>query len=263
MTIGEFIVAMKAAWEGGWRETAIDVLLYGDSGRELDGVAVAMMATQEVLESAAARGCNLIITHEPLFYSHQDSRDFLKDDPVYRAKRDFLDEHRLCVFHLHDNLHRPIDRINRGMAIRLGWEGYRVDDRYQAFRLQPKGLVDLARELRASLGPSALRYVGDPSFTFEHVVTSWGFMMAENAVKLVNAYDSCVLVTGETHEWEFVEYARDAGRLGFRKALVVVGHICSEEGAVEVFHSDLRSLFPDSRVEFIATGDLFARPEEA
>jgi len=44
-----------------------------------------MMATLDVMQRAAAAGRNLVITHEPTFYSHQDSIDQLKDDGIVSA----------------------------------------------------------------------------------------------------------------------------------------------------------------------------------
>src|SRR5581483_3622139 len=47
--------------------------------------AVTMMATLDVLQRAAASGHNLIITHEPTFYNHEDNPKELpaqEKDPV-------------------------------------------------------------------------------------------------------------------------------------------------------------------------------------
>jgi len=64
----------------------------------VNGIAVTMMATMDVLERAAASGHNLIITHEPTFYSHEDNpRDLPahENDPVLAAKRKFMAEQGL------------------------------------------------------------------------------------------------------------------------------------------------------------------------
>jgi len=39
-----------------------------------------MMATFGVLQRAAARGANLVITHEPTFYDHFDKLDVLESE---------------------------------------------------------------------------------------------------------------------------------------------------------------------------------------
>jgi len=42
-----------------------------------------------------------------------------------------------------------------------------------------------------------------------------------------------VLLVGETREWETVEYAADAASEGRKKALIVIGHVPSEQAGME------------------------------
>lgn len=260
MTVREFINGLKASFGMAWRETAIDVFLYGDPEGELKNVAVTMMATQAVLEEAVRRDCNLLITHEPLFYNHHHKFEHLLRDPVYLAKEAFLRTHGLCVFHLHDNLHRlGLDDIAVGMMHKLNWEQYRADDSYRSFHMPGVPLKGILQDIDTHLEPTALKYVGDQDVAYENIVTSWGFMMMENGVQLINRHESCVLITGETHEWEFVEYVHDANRMGLRKALIVVGHVPSEEGGMEFFSRYLQEKFPSHSISYIRTNDLFKR----
>lgn len=260
MTIRDFVNWMKTSIGIEWRETAIDVFLYGDPDVELHNVAVTMMTTQEVLEEAVRRGCNLVISHEPLFYNHHHQFEHLLDDAVYKAKENYLREHRLCVFHLHDNLHHPsFDYIAAGMAQKLGWESYRTDTSNESFRMPGVTLGQILQDIDAKLAPAAAKFIGDPDFAYENIVTSWGFMGMENAVKLVNRYASCVLIAGETHEWEFVEYVHDAHQMGLRKAFIMVGHVASEESGVEFFSNELQEKAPSLSISYIRTHDPFMR----
>jgi len=258
MTIQAFIQALKTSVGFEWKETPIDDFLYGDPNVELKNVAVTMMATQAVLEEAVSRGCNLIITHEPVFFNHHNNLQHVANDAVYAAKVDYLKSHQVCVFHLHDNLHHAgLDYIATGMAQKLGWEPYRTDESCKSFRMPGVKLGQILDDLATHLKPAALRYIGDRDAIYENVVTSWGFMMIENGVRLINRHENSVLIVGETHEWEFVEYVHDAHRMGLRKALVVVGHVPSEEGGVEAFCDDVRAKFPSQSISYIKTNDLF------
>jgi putative NIF3 family GTP cyclohydrolase 1 type 2 len=202
MTIRDFINWLKTSMGIEWKETAIDVFLYGDPDVELKNIAVTMMATQEVLEKAVQRGCNLIITHEPLFYNHHHEFQHLLNDAVYMAKEAYLRNNELCVFHLHDNLHHArLDTIAVGMAQKLNWETYRTDERSISFRMPDVKLRHILRDIEVKLEPTAIKYIGDQDVAYENVITSWGFMMMENGVKLINRHENCVLITGETHEW--------------------------------------------------------------
>ena len=74
---------------------------------------------------------------------------------------------------------------------------------------------------------------------------------------VVYKYENSVLITGEAHEWEFVEYVHDAHQMGLRKALVMVGHVASEESGVEFFCNYLRDKSPSHSISYIKTNDLF------
>ena len=84
-------------------------------------------------------------------------------------------------------------------------------------------------------------------------------MMMDNGVSLLSRFENSVLITGETHEWELVEYVQDAIQLGFHKALVVVGHIPSEASGVEFFCTDLQEKFPALSIAYIHTNDPFKK----
>ena len=62
-----------------------------------------MMATLDVLERAVERGDNLVITHEPTFYSHRDTIAVLESegDKVLAAKRKYIADHGLIIWRFH------------------------------------------------------------------------------------------------------------------------------------------------------------------
>src|ERR1700733_3134083 len=82
-----------------WHAQTVDTFKAGDPNTLVTGVAVTMMATFDVLQRAAAAGDNLVITHEPTFYSHQDVIADLEkqNDPVLAAKEAFIHEHHMVV----------------------------------------------------------------------------------------------------------------------------------------------------------------------
>src|SRR5579864_1619246 len=106
-----------------WRDQTVDTIKSGSPGARLRGIATTMMATLDVVQRAAAAGKNMVITHEPTFYSHEDKTDTLKDDATYQFKQAFLDKNQMVVFRFHDHwhAHRP-DGIATGMVQALGWQ---------------------------------------------------------------------------------------------------------------------------------------------
>src|SRR5271165_2227436 len=64
-----------------WKAQTVDTFKAGDPDTPVTGIATTMMATYDVLRRAAASGKNLIITHEPTFYNHEDkTADFEKEN---------------------------------------------------------------------------------------------------------------------------------------------------------------------------------------
>src|SRR5438477_3767962 len=72
LTANEVIEQIKAHVGIPWMEKTVDTFKAGDPQTRVTGIATTMMATLNVLQRAAANGQNLIITHEPTFFDHQD-----------------------------------------------------------------------------------------------------------------------------------------------------------------------------------------------
>jgi hypothetical protein len=69
--------------------------------------------------------------------------------------------------------------------------------------------------------------------------------------------DIQVLLVGETREWETVEYAADALTEHRKKALIVIGHIPSEQPGMEECARWLRTFVKDTPIEFVAAKQPF------
>src|SRR2546421_6065365 len=70
-----------------WRAQTVDTFKAGNPDTAVKGIATSFMATFDVLKRAAASGKNLVITHEPTFYNHEDQTAEFANDPVYRDKQ--------------------------------------------------------------------------------------------------------------------------------------------------------------------------------
>jgi putative NIF3 family GTP cyclohydrolase 1 type 2 len=247
-----------------WRQPTVDVFKAGDSTAVVNGIAVTMMATIDVLQRAAAKGDNLIITHETPFYSHLNPAVPMETyhDPVYEAKQAFIKEHKLVVWQFHDNIHaRKPDGIMTGMIITLGWKSY-LDQKYEnIFHLPLTTLNDLAKTLKQKLGIKAMRVIGNPDVTISTVVLSPGFAGFERNRAAFQQDGVEVLIIGEAHEWEMGEYAADAVTANIKKGLIVLGHIPSEQAGMEECARWLKTFVKDVPIEFIPAREPFWVPE--
>lgn len=243
-----------------WRDPTVDTIKSGSPSTRVKGIAVTMMATLDVVQRAAAAGKNMVITHEPTFYSHEDKTDVLREDPIYRFKQAFLDKNGMVVFRFHDHwhAHHP-DGIAAGMARALGWDRY-VDPRNnRQFRFDGVTLASLAKQIEETLKIRTMRVIGDPGLRVTTVAGNWGYA---GSLRPFARPDLDVLVIGEAREWELVEYAADAVTAGKKKGLIVLGHIPSEQAGMIYCAEWLKSFIGEVPIEFIAAAEPFWSPDD-
>ncbi|WP_130416161.1 Nif3-like dinuclear metal center hexameric protein [Xylanimonas ulmi] len=269
-TAADVVAAVRSAIPAPVRPVTVDGFLDGDPGAGVSGVAVTTMATLDVLRRAAdwgGDGATLVITHEPLYFAHaDDARNTLaaQDDPVYNAKRAFVHERGLVVWHLHDQWHdqRP-DGVDAATAAALGWalDAAEAAAGAAVATLAPTTLGALARHVAAALGATAARFVGDPATVVRRVGLDLGFRGAARNRALLRRADVDVVVLGEAHEWETGEYAVDAVAAGVAAGAIVVGHVPSEQEGMRAVAAWLPKVLADAGrpvpVTFVETPDLF------
>jgi putative NIF3 family GTP cyclohydrolase 1 type 2 len=247
-----------------WRADTVDTIKDGDPDTPVTGIATTMMATFDVLQRAAASGKNLIITHEPTFYGHLDSTGELEkeNDAVTAAKRAFIAKNHLVVFRFHDHWHaRRPDGIQTGMIRALGWEKYQVPDNNRLFIVPETRLDRLAADIKTRLGIRTLRVVGDPAMRVTRLALNPGYPGFAAERHTLQRDDVEVLVMGEGLEWETIEYGADAAAEGKRKALIVLGHIPSEQAGMEDCARWLKTFITEAPVEFIPAAEPFWSPK--
>lgn len=82
-----------------------DTVKCGDPDRKCTGVVVTVYASVDVIRKAAELGANVIVCHEPLFFSHDDTVDWLAGNSVYEEKAGLLSKHGIVVWRDHDHIH--------------------------------------------------------------------------------------------------------------------------------------------------------------
>ena len=238
-----------------WQKETVDTFKAGDPDTRVTGIAVTMMATLDVLQRAAQAGDNLVITHEPTFYSHLDRIDDIpqkENDPVAAQKLAFIQAHNLVVWRFHDHWHsRKPDGIEAGMIHALGWEAFQDQENPYLFTIPATTLEKLAAELKARLQLRTMRVVGDPAMKLTRIALSPGAAGMETELQALEIPGVQLLITGESREWETVEYAADALSEKKQKALIVLGHIPSEQAGMEECARWLKPFVPEVRVEFV------------
>ena len=264
LTAGQVIDRIKANVGIPWRAQTVDNIIAGTAETPVKGIATTMMATLDVVKRAAAAGRNMVITHESTFFSHQDRVDqFLKDE-TYLHKLDFLNKNNMVVFHFHDHLHglKPVDGVAKGMMRELGWEKYNDPQNFRQYNFPGIPLAKLAKELETKLKIRTMRVIGDPNLIVKRAMASWGNCSLMPGVPFISQPGVDVLILGETHEWELVEYVQDMISSGQKKALIVLGHVVSEQSGMKFCADWLKGFVTEVPIEFIAAAEPFWRPDK-
>jgi putative NIF3 family GTP cyclohydrolase 1 type 2 len=241
----------------------VDTIKAGDPATPVTGIATTFLDTMDVLREAARRNENLVITHEPTFYNHRDDPAFFKDDPVYKEKLAFIEQHHMVVFRLHDEIHmaRP-DPIGMALVEALGMtRNLDVPSDPSRVTIPPITLRELVQQIQSRMGTRTMRIVGDPELRVQHIALRPGASGLQRQVSALRQDGVDVLIAGEASEWETVEYTRDAAAQGRKKALVLIGHQPSEEPGMEQAAKDIRALFPALKVDHILANQSMWSPD--
>jgi putative NIF3 family GTP cyclohydrolase 1 type 2 len=263
-TAKEVVAAIQEHVGVPWNSDTVDTFKAGSPDAPVTGIAVTMMATLDVLQRAAAKGQNLVITHEPTFYDHLDKPEGMNEnDAVWMAKRTFIEKHGLVVWRFHDHWHmRKPDGILVGVVRALGWEKYQNPSNQYMFTLRETTVKKLATDVADRLDTPVLRVVGNPEMKVTRVALSPGSAGFARETHALGSGNVDVLMVGETREWETVEYAADAVSAGMPKALIVIGHVPSEQPGMEECARWLKTFVREVPIEFVPTRQPFWTVEQ-
>ncbi|MBN2500555.1 MAG: Nif3-like dinuclear metal center hexameric protein [Anaerolineales bacterium] len=244
-------------------EETCDLLITGDWENEVTGIATTFMATVDVIREAIANDANLIITHEPTFFTHSDKTDWLEQDPVYLEKMRLIQEHAVNIWRFHDHMHMTDpDLIYVGLIKELGWEQYLDSIDKHCFTLPRTSVRELSDFLKRKLEVKISQIVGDIEGSAERVAVlvgggSLGLGRDEMPMELMRDRNLDVIVCGEILEWTLTSYVRDAAQLGMNKALIVLGHNRTEEVGMKYLPEWLQKIFPTLPISFVEAGEPF------
>lgn len=239
----------------------VDTLKSGSPDMEVTGIVTTMFATVTVIKEAIKLGANFIIAHEPTFFNHADKKDWTPDNKVIAEKAALLAEHKIAVWRCHDYIHsiQP-DVIFYGFLKKTGWlPQVKLDNNVtdRVFNIPTTTLGVLVNHLKSTLGVDHFRIIGDLQQSVTKIGIRPGAPASEAQVQMVEQQHPDVLIIGETREWETAEYIRDGRLLVHNTALIILGHIASEQPGMEYFAEWLQPKVDPLEVRFVATAPVF------
>jgi putative NIF3 family GTP cyclohydrolase 1 type 2 len=253
LSAGEVIARVRSHVGIPWNEkTYRDTYKIGSPDTRVMGIASTFMSTLDVLQRAHAAGLNMVITHEPTFWSDADLIPPVANDPLYKFKLDFAARNNMVVWRFHDHWHaRKPDGIFEGWNRALGWEKYLAAGDVRRWNIPPSTLGAVARHIATSLKSRSVRVIGDPALPVARVGRG-AHVIAGNMTALPQVD---MLIVSEAREWDSLEYIRDTVLSGQKKGAVVISHEAGEEAGMDNCANWVRSFVSEVPVQFIETHD--------
>jgi len=235
----------------------IDTIKFGDTGQVVTGIVSTMFPTVAVIEEAIRRNANLLIVHEPTFFSGLDRTEQLEPNAVMEKKKALLQKNQIVIWRFHDYSHavNP-DMIIQGVLKKMNWLSYYKEDD-PLVNIPAVSLDQLVLQFKSNLAISHVRVMGNRSTSCSSIALLPGAWGVQKHIETVEKSKPDVLVVGELVEWETAEYFRDAIAMGAPTALVVLGHSVSEEPGMEYFATWLTTKLPGVNTTHIPSGDPF------
>lgn len=253
-TVGELMDLFISQVPNAPFQTTVDTLKAGTRDQVVTGIVTTMFPTLAVIKKAIELKANLIIPHEPTFYSGSDETEWLVNDPVYKYKVDLLAENRIAIWRNHDYIHRmKVDGVQAGVADELDWNEYYKQS--PVLEIPSTSLANLINYVKEKLGVPAMRYVGDLNQTCSKVLLLPGAVGGKRQIESIMKEKPDVLICGESNEWETPEYVRNAVEMGQKLSMIEIGHSASEEGGSEFLTSWIRNHAPEIPVTHIPSGN--------
>jgi putative NIF3 family GTP cyclohydrolase 1 type 2 len=253
---------MKANHGMPWSERSKrDTFKFGGPDTVVKGIATAMFCSYDELKRAVAAGCNMIIPHEDTYWNDADTISIVSGDASYQPKVDFMREHDIVIYRMHDNVHAlgKRDFTYIGLARALGITQYETSTLHH-FLMPETTLGEMAASFQKRLGDKAIRVVGDPKAKMTRLQLGVGY-----ATPNVSGPDIDVVVSGEQQEsdggLDSPAFVLDAATLGIPKGWIMLGHHVSEEQGMLEMAQWIKGFVPEVPVELVRSSEPFWAPK--
>ena len=262
LTVNEVIAKIKQNVKPQWFTTRTDTILIGNAFDTVTGIATCMFADMNILKRAVAAHCNLIITHEPIFYNATDSvPDFMEADKVLNDKVAFIKENKLTLFRFHDNAHRNHpDQILQGLADELKWKI--VSTSPWILEVKKETLASLVYTVKKHFKVEGIRVIGNPDLEISRIALVPGLAPTlQMHIGVLQRDDVDVILVGEAREWEDYVYTEDAVMQGKKKAAIFIGHLKSEEPGAKYCADWMKTFIHGTNIIFLKNDNYWWTPK--
>jgi len=248
-------------------EPSVDRIIIGDPETLVSKIGTAWMPYWETCREAVKQGVNVLVVHEPTFYSHLDldakNADFLNaPDPGRRSymdirerKKSWIEGNGLVIIRCHDVWDKiPGIGIPYALGNALGFTDevlIRSDTYYNVYRTINTPAIEVAKMIASKMKPvgqPGVAFYGDEDYEVRSVGVGTGCIC--NPLDFMHLEpDLFISIDDTVSTWVQTTYAEDSGR-----PLVVINHGTSEEFGIRLLHEHLKQAFPEHKPVHLSQG---------
>jgi len=237
--------------------------LFGAPDQEVTGVVVTWKATLAAVRFAAAKGCNMLVTHEFLydFEYTLPQPAYLQDAVNWKAnmaRQNYLKNNSLIVYHWHGGMLRVrgvVERYREVFGLRKMKTTLDYGSPDPCFYLpgmigdlkEPFSLGRLANQTKKQLKLQHVRIIGDARKKIKRVGIGAGGEMLFTNMSSINYFANIgvdAVIGGESDAYA-ANFMMDSGL-----ALIETDHPATDNIAVRVCYEAVKRHLPDVPVEY-------------
>jgi putative NIF3 family GTP cyclohydrolase 1 type 2 len=235
-------------------QNTVDTVWFGDGKRQVHKGGVCWMPSIENLRSAHRAGCDLLITHEPLFWEHLPTGRHWYDKQPGVTKRKFLEETGIVVARAHDTWDNwPEIGIRDSWARGLGLTN-RIRDGsswrwHGLYEIPEQTLADFAQYIAdrvRPLGEDSVQVIGWPETKVSRPSLGVGCGCPDAEMVSLGSDVLLVCYDGAPY-WSTRQRLAEMG-----VAIITVEHGTSEMWGIESLCRHLSETFPEIKFEYFA-----------
>jgi len=227
-------------------------LMIGSPSQEITKVLLTVDVTGEVLREAVELGCQLVVSHHPMFL--RGAFEF-SDLGFKGANSAFAIRNNLAVFAAHTNADFQVDGVTQSLAKALGLENLSplvATNGHVVLGQMPKALtlLDFARSVAKRIPAVAqgVKVSGDPERLISKVAVLAG--AGDGYLTAVAQSDADLYITSDLRHHPAQDFAEQA-KLSSGPALMDISHWAAEWVWLESAKAQLEKL--NSQVEFVVS----------
>jgi len=249
-------------------EPSVDKIIIGDPETVVKKIGTCWMPYWDTCKKAVSQGVNLLVVHEPTFYTHWDldlEKDHLKNTlclsdytKLREEKSKWIIDNGLVIIRCHDVL----DKI-KGFGIpfalgkALGFEDsdiIRFKSYYNVYKTPQKTAIEVAKGIASKLkayGQPGLAFYGHDDYPVSSVGVGTGCFCDPMEYGQLKP-DMFIAINDSVNTWVQTTYAQDTGQ-----PLLVIDHGSAEDPGMQALNAHLKKVFSDREVIHYGPGCSF------